>query len=64
MKRVVLSLLALGLGSTCRNYMAKIERVRALIMLTARHGRIDGAEVDAEAALFLDCDMAIVGSAP
>ncbi|HET8935603.1 MAG TPA: hypothetical protein VFN67_19275 [Polyangiales bacterium] len=44
--------------------MAKIERVRALIMLTARHGRIDGAEVDAEAALFLDCDMAIVGSAP
>jgi predicted metal-dependent HD superfamily phosphohydrolase len=45
-------------------HCAKIERVRALIMLTARHGRIEAAEVDPDAALFLDCDMAILGSAP
>lgn len=37
-------------------------RVAELINLTARHGSIDA--VDPEAALFLDCDMAIVGSSP
>ena len=39
-------------------------RVRQLIELTARHGRLVPADVDDEAARFLDCDMAILGSSP
>lgn len=39
-----------------------VARVRALILLTARHGELTAADVDAEAALFLDCDMAILGA--
>ncbi|MDQ1093985.1 putative metal-dependent HD superfamily phosphohydrolase [Xanthomonas sacchari] len=39
-------------------------RVAALIELTAHHGQLTVASVDAEAALFLDCDMAILGAAP
>lgn len=38
------------------------ERVTALIELTAWHGSV--ASADPEAALFLDCDMAILGSSP
>jgi predicted metal-dependent HD superfamily phosphohydrolase len=38
------------------------ERVASLILLTARHGKLTPADVDAEAALFLDCDMAILGA--
>jgi predicted metal-dependent HD superfamily phosphohydrolase len=38
------------------------ERVAALIGLTARHGRLRGDELDADAALFLDADMAILGA--
>ncbi len=38
------------------------ERVAALIELTARHGRLRGDELDADAALFLDADMAILGA--
>ncbi len=41
--------------------LARIER---LILLTARHGGVDAAELDEEAALFLDCDMAILGAEP
>jgi predicted metal-dependent HD superfamily phosphohydrolase len=41
-----------------------IERVVALIGLTARHGRLQPGDVDDEAALFLDCDMAVLGAAP
>lgn len=41
-----------------------IGRVAALVELTARHGRLQPADVDAEAALFLDCDMAVLGAAP
>jgi predicted metal-dependent HD superfamily phosphohydrolase len=37
-------------------------RVAELILLTARHGSI--GEVDRDAALFLDCDMAILGAEP
>ncbi|WP_312709858.1 hypothetical protein [Stenotrophomonas sp.] len=37
-------------------------RVEQLILLTARHGALRPDEVDAEAALFLDCDMAILGA--
>lgn len=40
------------------------DRVAQLIEWTARHGRLDASEVDAEAALFLDCDMAILGAEP
>lgn len=40
------------------------DRVAALIGLTARHGRLVPADVDRDAALFLDCDMAILGATP
>jgi predicted metal-dependent HD superfamily phosphohydrolase len=39
-----------------------VDRVEILIKLTAQHGRIDSGAVDADAALFLDCDMAILGA--
>lgn len=39
-----------------------LDRVTQLVELTARHGA--NATVDHDAALFLDCDMAILGSAP
>jgi predicted metal-dependent HD superfamily phosphohydrolase len=39
-----------------------LARVQELILLTARHGRLSPDEVDADAALFLDCDMAILGA--
>jgi predicted metal-dependent HD superfamily phosphohydrolase len=41
-----------------------LERVCELILATARHGRIGVGEVDAEMALFLDCDMAVLGADP
>ena len=40
------------------------DRVAALIMLTARHGTLTLADVDRDAALFVDCDMSILGAAP
>src|SRR5688572_1982809 len=39
-----------------------VARVRELIDLTARHGTLVPGDVDEEAALFLDCDMAILGA--
>lgn len=41
-----------------------LDRVGELILLTARHGRLQPAELamDADAARFLDCDMAILGA--
>lgn len=39
-----------------------VARVVQLIELTARHGAVRADQVDAEAALFLDCDMAILGA--
>lgn len=39
-------------------------RVRSLIELTARHGTLRRDELDEDARHFLDCDMAILGSAP
>ncbi|MBL8950718.1 MAG: hypothetical protein JNK82_08075 [Myxococcaceae bacterium] len=39
-------------------------RVRELILLTAKHGRLKPGDVDEEAAKFLDCDMAILGAEP
>ncbi len=41
-----------------------IERIAHLILLTAKHGSLERAEVDVDAALFLDCDMAILGASP
>lgn len=38
------------------------DRVAALIELTARHGKLTPADVDPEAALFLDCDTAVLGA--
>ncbi len=40
------------------------DRVATLIQLTAAHGHLGPADVDADTALFLDCDMAILGAAP
>lgn len=40
------------------------DRVAELIEFTARHGRLSPEEVDRDAALFLDCDMAILGATP
>ena len=37
-------------------------RVVQLIELTARHGQLSAQDADDEAALFLDCDMAILGA--
>ncbi|MEZ4360551.1 MAG: hypothetical protein R3B48_10235 [Kofleriaceae bacterium] len=37
-------------------------RVQELIGWTARHGQLAVADVDAEAARFLDCDLAILGA--
>jgi predicted metal-dependent HD superfamily phosphohydrolase len=39
-----------------------IANVARLIRLTAAHGKLHAAEVDRETALFLDCDMAILGA--
>ncbi|PZR09621.1 MAG: hypothetical protein DI536_22045 [Archangium gephyra] len=39
-------------------------RVRELIELTARHGRLRPEDVDDDARHFLDCDMAILGRSP
>ncbi|MBV6840738.1 hypothetical protein [Xanthomonas euvesicatoria] len=39
-----------------------VERVQALILLTARHGQVQPQDVDEDAALFLDCDMAILAA--
>jgi predicted metal-dependent HD superfamily phosphohydrolase len=41
---------------------ADAERVEQLILLTAQHGKLSPAGVDDEAALFLDCDMAILAA--
>ncbi len=39
-------------------------RTAELIALTALHGKLARTDVDDEAALFLDCDTAILGAAP
>jgi predicted metal-dependent HD superfamily phosphohydrolase len=39
-----------------------VGRVEQLILLTARHGALGRDDVDDQAALFLDCDMAILGA--
>ena len=41
-----------------------VDRVADLIRATARHGFCSPDEVDSDQALFLDCDMAILGSDP
>ena len=41
-----------------------VARVVGLIDLTARHGSVEAGSVDGDAALFLDCDMAILGAEP
>jgi len=42
---------------------ADIARVETLILMTARHGALGPGDVDPDASLFLDCDMAILGAA-
>lgn len=43
---------------------AIVERAAGWIVLTARHGQLDAREVDADAACFLDADMAILAAPP
>ena len=46
----------------CEKLCGRHPRARDLILLTARHGHLEPKDVDDEAARFLDCDMAILGS--
>ena len=41
-----------------------VVRVRTLIELTARHGKLQRDTLNEDARLFLDCDMAILGAPP
>lgn len=41
-----------------------VARVRGLIELTAKHGKVDPAGLDEDTRRFLDCDMAIIGAPP
>ena len=52
------------IGKHLANQQVDTARVANLILLTARHGALTPSDVDPEAALFLDCDMAILGAAP
>ena len=36
--------------------------IQRLILLTARHGRLEAAKMTEEEALFVDCDMSIIGA--
>jgi predicted metal-dependent HD superfamily phosphohydrolase len=54
-------------AALCSQHMhgaVHVGRVAQLIFLTAKHGKLEPEDVDADAALFLDCDMAILGSSP
>jgi predicted metal-dependent HD superfamily phosphohydrolase len=48
----------------CEQLTVRHPRAAELIRLTARHGHLSPKDVDEEAAHFLDCDMAILGSDP
>lgn len=41
-----------------------VARAKELVLLTARHGALQPRDVDEDAARFLDCDLAILASAP
>lgn len=41
-----------------------VAAVRTLIELTAKHGKVDRADLDDDTRHFLDCDMAIIGAPP
>lgn len=45
-------------------FEGSIARVQQLVRLTARHGSLEPSGVDHDEALFLDCDMAILGEEP
>jgi predicted metal-dependent HD superfamily phosphohydrolase len=47
-----------------RGAQLDLDRVEALILLTARHGALDAGALGRDAAHFVDCDMAILGAAP
>jgi predicted metal-dependent HD superfamily phosphohydrolase len=47
---------------TREQQLCELDRVEALILLTARHGKLRREDVDRDAALFVDCDMAILGA--
>ncbi len=43
---------------------AKPSLVAQWVLLTAQHGKLDAKDLDPQAALVLDCDMAILGESP
>ncbi len=51
-------------GAWLRSAGLDLDRVEALIVLTARHGALDAAALGRDAAHFVDCDMAILGAPP
>ncbi|MBZ0231986.1 MAG: hypothetical protein K8M05_06505 [Deltaproteobacteria bacterium] len=51
-------------GAWLRGAGLDLDRVEALIMLTARHGALDAGDLGRDAAHFVDCDMAILGAPP
>lgn len=52
----------LAIGRWLADHDVDVARVMALIELTARHGSVRSADLDHDAALFLDSDMAILGA--
>jgi len=51
-------------GAWLRGAALDLDRVEALILLTARHGALDAGALGRDAAHFVDCDMAILGAPP
>jgi predicted metal-dependent HD superfamily phosphohydrolase len=51
-------------GAWLRGAGLELDRVEALIRLTARHGALDVDALGRDAAHFVDCDMAILGAPP
>ena len=50
--------------SELKSIPVDLGEVARLIELTSAHGKLAPEHVDGDAALFLDCDMAILGAAP
>lgn len=51
-------------GAWLRGAGLDLDRVEALVLLTARHGALDAGALGRDAAHFVDCDMAILGAPP
>jgi predicted metal-dependent HD superfamily phosphohydrolase len=56
------ALAAVLVGAHLPAFAPVIPRIESLVLLTAQHGKLAAREVDPDAALFLDCDMAVLGA--